>query len=87
MHAIQINAESFTAQERSVFVARSARWYAGSALRTVEKQLHRADAAAARITLDHARRLLECIGDVRLRSDIEGHVAVLDRRIESLAAA
>lgn len=87
VHAIRINAESFTAQERGVFVARSARWYAGSALRTVEKQLRHADAAAARTTLDHARRLLECIGDARLRSDIEGHVAVLDRRIESLAAA
>ena len=87
VHAIQINAESFTAQERSVFVARSAHWYAGSALRTVEKQIRCADAQSARMTLAHARRLLDCIGDVRLRSGIEGHAAVLDRRIESLAAA
>jgi glycosyltransferase involved in cell wall biosynthesis len=87
VHAIHINAESFADQERSVFVARSARWYAGSALRTVEKQIRCADPHSARMTLAHARRLLECIGDVRLRSDIEGQAAMLDRRIESLAAA
>jgi len=87
VHAIHINAESFADQERPVFVARSARWYAGSALRTVEKQIRCADAQSARMTLAHARRLLDCIGDVRLRSGIEGHAAVLDRRIESLAAA
>jgi len=87
VHAIHINAESFAAQERSAFVARSAHWYAGSALRTVEKQIRCADAIGARTTLSHARRLLECIGDVRLRSDIEGHAAVLGRRIEALAAA
>jgi hypothetical protein len=39
------------------------------------------------MTLAHARRLLDCIGDVRLRSGIEGHAAVLDRRIATLAAA
>lgn len=87
VHAIHINAESFSGRDRSVCVARSARWYAGSALRTVEKQLRHADPTGARMTLAHARRLLECIGDVRLRSDLEGHVAMLDRRIEALAAA
>ncbi|MEI6239778.1 MAG: glycosyltransferase [Planctomycetia bacterium] len=87
VHAIRINAESFTVAERPGFVARSAHWYAGSALRTVEKQIRHADAHAARATLTHARRLLECICDARLRSDVESHAAALDRRIDALAAA
>ena len=87
VHAIRINAESFPASERPAFVDRSARWYAGSALRTVAKQIRSADPVGARITLMHARQLRECIRDPRVRSFIDGQMTTLQHRIEALPAA
>jgi len=58
LQAIDLNAALLPPVDRERIRQRSARWYAGSALRTVEKQLAQSDLEAAARTLDHVPELL-----------------------------
>jgi len=61
LQAIELNASLLPAVDRERVRERSARWYAGSALRTVEKQLARGELDAARQTLDHLPDILRLL--------------------------
>ncbi len=61
LQAIELNASLLPAVDRERVRERSARWYAGSALRTVEKQLARGDLDAAGRTLDHLPEMLRLL--------------------------
>lgn len=61
LQAIELNASLLPAVDRERIRERSARWYAGSALRTVEKQLARGELDAARQTLDHLPDILRLL--------------------------
>jgi len=61
LQTIELNAGLVPAADRERVRTRSARWYAGSALRTVEKQLARGELDAARRTLDHLPDMLRLL--------------------------
>ena len=61
LQAIELNASLLPALDRERVRERSARWYAGSALRTVEKQLARGDLDAAGRTLNHLPEMLRLL--------------------------
>lgn len=58
VQAIELNARRLPAGERERVRLRSVRWYAGSALRTVEKQIFRGELDEAARTLSHLPDLL-----------------------------
>lgn len=59
IRTIGINAESLPAPLRERLTAASARWHAGSALRSAERRLEAGDAEGARATLGQAANLVE----------------------------
>ena len=61
LQAIELNSSLLPAVNRERVRERSARWYTGSALRTVEKQLARGDLDAAGRTLDHLPEMLRLL--------------------------
>ena len=61
LQAIELNSSLLPAVNRERVRERSARWYTGSALRTVEKQLARGDLDAAGRTLDHLPEMLSLL--------------------------
>jgi len=61
LQAIDLNAALLPAIDRERVRERSARWYAGSALRTVEKQIARSDLDAAARTLDQLPEILRLL--------------------------
>lgn len=61
LQAIELNAGLLPAVDRDRVRERSARWYAGSALRTVEKQLAQGELDAAGRTLDHLPEMLRLL--------------------------
>ena len=87
VRTITVNASLLPPQMREGLTAASARWYAGSALRSAARRLRAGDVAAARATLDHAAILLDMAGSAagtgRLRARLRTAVA----ETETAAAA
>jgi len=87
VHAIRINAESCVHTKNDLLTSRSARWYAGSALREAMRQASRGEHASARATIAHAWRLIQLIADAEARRAIERRAAALERSVLSAARA
>ena len=80
IRTIEINAESLPEHRRERLTAASARWHAGSALRSAERRLEAGDAVGARATLDHAATLVEmAAGDPQVNRVRHRWEAVADR--------
>lgn len=83
VRAIRLNADSLPPAHQRQGSSRSARWYAGSALREAAKQAGRHEHPAARATLGEARPLFQMISDPRQRLVVERRAAALERRLNA----
>ncbi len=83
IQAITLNAEQLPAAQRTRVRQRSARWYAGSALRTAEKQLAHGELDAATRTLSHLPDLLRQLPAAGERSLPLRRVGILQERLRT----
>ena len=58
IRTLNVNAESLPPRLRGPLMVASARWHAGSALRSATRRLRKGDTASARATLDHVATLM-----------------------------
>ena len=77
VHAIRINAGSFPPEMKTAIVHRSARWYAGSALRTAAKQISHSEFL-------HADQTLACIPALRSMMSNASHSEAIGYRASRL---
>lgn len=84
IRAIAINAARVPEEQREKVRQASARWYAGSAIRTVEKQLAGGEYHAAALTLEHLPRLLEFLPDSGNHSLPLRRAGLLQERLRSI---
>jgi len=83
VHAIQINAASFPHEIKTAVVHRSARWYAGSALRTAAKQLNQGECLQAHATLSCIPALLSMMCNASHGEAIRHRASLLQHRLNS----
>ncbi len=83
VHAIQINAGSFPPEMKTAIVHRSARWYAGSALRTAAKQLEQGERVQAHATLACIPALRSMMSSASHSEAIGHRASLLQQRLNS----
>ena len=83
IHTIAINSGTLPEEIRGRIRQSSARWYAGSAIRTAEKQIAGGEFDAAGTTLEHLPRLLELLPRAGDRSLPLRRAGVLQDRLRS----
>jgi glycosyltransferase involved in cell wall biosynthesis len=79
--AIRINAQSLPAELRQPITSQSARWHAGSVLRTSLAHLKRGDHEAAEATLTQGAPVFDLIINDHQRKQIENRMTALKKRI------
>lgn len=85
--AIAINAQWFPEEIRGRLIARSARWYLRSALRSATKQIRSGDVASSHRTLQQVSCLLDLLSDVGPPKSLVNRKKRLHRRLEQLRTA
>ena len=87
IRTIMVNAAALPPQMREGLTAASARWHAGSALRSAVRRLRSGDVAAARATLDHVATLIGMAGSASGGGRIQARLRKAVARTEAAAAA
>lgn len=86
-HAIQVNAEAFPRVHKESLVSRSARWYAGSALRAAVDALRRHDVSTADDAFVSGCRLAAMVSDTAERAAIDRRISLVERRLKAARQA